>query len=292
MSFSSELKETIINSVYKSACCRRSLLLGALLAKGEAVGADIEIKLEKTEYCNFLSHPIEEIYAKVPTVTAPPKGGRCRVMKFSSKSMASLYERINNAGTELFSPKCQSCTSAFLRGVFLACGRMTDPNKAFCLEFSLGNRYETFQACFQELGLPFKYVKRKTENILYTKNSSVIEDFFAISELVDATFTVINIKFENEQKNIANRLTNLDSGNISRAVGAAQEQYALIFELSERNMLSKLPDELRATAELRLDHPEMSMAQLAMHSIPPITKSGLSHRMNKIMKLAKELLLK
>ena len=292
MSFSSELKETIINSAYKSACCRRSLLLGALLAKGDADGADIEIKLEKTEYCEFLAQYISEIYAKVPQITAPPKGGRCRVMQFSSKSIASLYERFSSGELELFSHKCQLCTSAFLRGAFLACGRMTDPNKAFCLEFSLGNRVETFKNCFEELGLTFKYVKRKTENILYTKNSSVIEDFFAISELVDATFTVINIKFENEQKNIANRLTNLDSGNISRAVGAAQEQYGLIFELSEKNMLSKLPDELRATAELRLNHPEMSMAQLAMHSIPPITKSGLNHRMNKIMKLAKELLLK
>jgi DNA-binding protein WhiA len=62
--------------------------------------------------------------------------------------------------------------------------------------------------------------------------------------------------------------------------------------LNEKKLLSRLPEELISTAKMRLENPEMSLSQLAMHSIPPLTKSGISHRMAKITKLAEELLKK
>ena len=291
MSFSSDVKQTVIEAQYRSLCCRRAFLDGVLLAKAAVDGKrSVSVNLEKLEYAEYVSKYVKEIYSKEPKITTPPKGGRCKVVSFSSRTLGVTLAAARDLDRRPFTLKCQGCTAAFLRGVFLACGRMTDPNKSFCLEFSLGNNISVIKNSFDELGLEFKTAIRRTETLLYTKNSTVIEDFFAMADLMSATFAVVNIKFENEQINIANRQTNLDSGNISRAVSAAAAQYELIKELYDRRLFGKLPEELRYTAELRLNNPEMSLAQLAMHSHPPITKSGLIHRMNKIMKLSKELL--
>ena len=62
--------------------------------------------------------------------------------------------------------------------------------------------------------------------------------------------------------------------------------------LYDKKILNQLPEELISTAKMRLENPDMSLSQLAMHSVPPLTKSGISHRMTKIVKLAEELLKK
>ncbi len=291
MSFSSEIKDIIINAPYKNQCCRRALVQGAAVAKARlGDNGNILLNVEKLEYAEFISALIKQIYGNDPTVGAPERGGRCKCISFKSKSLYSDIAAARDGKGSVFTQKCPACESAFLRGVFLSSGRLTDPSKAFCLEFSLGNEINIIYEAFLSFGLDFKRAQRRTESLLYTKNSTVIEDFFAMAAVTEATFAVINIKFENEQKNIANRQTNLDSGNISRSVSAAGMQHELISELAARGMMSRLPEELRATAQLRLDHPEMSLSQLAIHSSPPLTRSGLVHRMNRIVKLCRELL--
>ena len=65
-----------------------------------------------------------------------------------------------------------------------------------------------------------------------------------------------------------------------------------IKKLIENGLFNTLPDDLQETAKMRLNHPDMSMAQLALHSTPQISKSGITHRMARIMKIGKELLAK
>ena len=102
----------------------------------------------------------------------------------------------------------------------------------------------------------------------------------------------MNIKIANELKNNANRLRNFDTVNITKAVDAANSQITVIRELYDRNLLGSLPSELEATARLRLENPDMSLAQLAIHSVPPVSKSGITHRLQKIMEFGERLLKK
>ena len=171
------------------------------------------------------------------------------------------------------------------------CGRASDPNKQYCLEFSIGNR-DFLKDFFEEIGLDLKYTVRKSECILYTKNSSVMEDFFAMSDLNRAAFDIMNLKINNDFINMANRQRNLDTIGIGKAVAAATPQLELIGALKERRLLSKLPDELLEMAMLRLKNPDMSLAQLARQSVPPLTKSGIKHRMDRLLKVGEELLKK
>ncbi len=292
MSVSYGIKATIMDLQYKNACCRRALLQGVLASKA-FVGEDknVYINLEKDEQVSFLENLIKEFYGKEIILSPSKKGGRGKRFFFDSKSARNFILSLDGADT-LFVEKCQSCTASFLRGMFFACGRFSDPQKQFCLEFSLGNRVSLFAMLFESLGLEMKSVTRRAENILYSKNSSIIEDFFATAELNETAYTIMNIKIRNEFLNDANRRRNFDTVNITKSVDAAGPQLSLIIKLEKHKLLEMLPEELANTAKLRLAYPDFSLSQLARLSVPPISKSGLTHRMAKIMKLGKELLMK
>ena len=283
MSFSYDVKDYIIKAQYKNVCCRRALLQGAFAAKGYSEDENIaSINFEKKDIIDFVSRLVKEFYGKEMITSSLPRGGRGKKNTFFGKAMAKYISSINDGNID-FNQKCPLCLSSFLKGVFLASGRVSNPEKQFCLEFSLGNRSESFMEYFAELGFDFKINERKSECVLYTKNSSVIEDFFALAELNDIAYTFMNIKIANEFLNNANRLRNFDTVNISKAVDAANSQYQLIKKLHDNELMGLLPDELRDTAKLRFENPDMSLSQLARVSIPPISKSGILHRMKKIM---------
>ena len=292
MSFSSDIKNEIMRATYKNACCRRALLDGMLAAKGIASDGTVSFNTENLETAAFANTLIKDFFGKEVDVTAPARGGRCKTVSFKSKAAASYILDAEQTRRVSFKERCPLCRMAFFRGVFFSVGRVTDPAKQFCLEFSLGNKLIYFAEFFMEAGLEMKISSRASERLLYTKNSTVIEDFFSMADLNGATFTIMNVKIANDLKNNANRLRNFDTVNITKAVDAANAQITVIRELDRRGLLSSLPTELEATARMRLENPDMSLSQLAIHSIPAVTKSGISHRLRKIMEFGERLLKK
>lgn len=289
MSFSKEQKEMLIRESYKLSCCRRSFLVGILLSKGEQRDGKILIRTDGEASAVALLPLLTEAFGKSADVTTPSGGGRGRELSFSSPSAERLLT--HNKEEILYYPSltCKGCRSAFFAGIFFAVGRITDPKKQFCLEFSLGNRTEVFKSFFEESGLSPKYTRRREERILYFRDSASMEDYFALAGMNRTAFLLMNCKIENEFRNNANRVTNCETKNIQKAVSAGALQIAKIEELERRGMLSRLPEELEKTARLRLLYRDLSLFQLAQKAVPPITKSGLSHRLSKIVRLADEL---
>ena len=74
--------------------------------------------------------------------------------------------------------------------------------------------------------------------------------------------------------------------NISKTVAASARVLDAIKALQDANLLSTMPEELESTAMLRLQYPDYSLARLAAQFTPPISKPGLSHRLNKIVDFA------
>ena len=93
----------------------------------------------------------------------------------------------------------------------------------------------------------------------------------------------------NEKRAEEARATNWEAANIGRTVRAGQRQLNAIRRLAESHKLESLPPELRETARLRLEHAEVSLTELAALHTPPITKSGLNHRLRKITQAGEEL---
>ena len=66
------------------------------------------------------------------------------------------------------------------------------------------------------------------------------------------------------------------------------EAYRQVEELACEKLLATLPEKLRITARLRVEHPEATLAELAEMFDPPVSKSAVNHRMRKLAELAKE----
>ena len=103
---------------------------------------------------------------------------------------------------------------------------------------------------------------------------------------------VVNVKsiYHFINRNNTNRIVNCETNNISKSVTASHKQISVIDELERANLLSSLPEELEATARLRIKYRDLSLSQLAAVAVPAISKSGLSHRLKKIMEYSETLL--
>ena len=290
MSFLSDVKSQIIAQPYKNVCCRRAILYGFAVAKGRAKDQSIQISLENAECIEFLSSLVFEFYGKVPDIHSNPSGGRCKIVSFKSPSLEKHLNSLDNDVASPFIPKCKGCSSAFLAGAFLACGRATNPQKQYRIEFSPIKNIEKLQSVLLENGLDFSITHRRGEDILYTSNSVTAEDFFAEIGLNSTAFMLMNSKIEGQFKNEANRITNCETHNIMKTVSASHRWVNAIEALEAANLLSNLPEELEDTARMRLKYKDYSLSRLALEFTPPISKPGLSHRLNKIVELADALL--
>ncbi len=186
---------------------------------------------------------------------------------------------------------CQGCFQTFVGTAFLCSGTMTDPNKEYNLEF-LTNRYNLardFEALLGEHEFSPHRTCRKGSNIIYVKASETILDLLAFMGAAGATMELMNLKFYRDVRNKANRITNCETANISKVVNANAQTHRAIRYLEEQGDLESLPEALRQAARLRKENPQASLAQLAALSQPPVSKSGLSHRMKKLESLAAEL---
>ena len=74
--------------------------------------------------------------------------------------------------------------------------------------------------------------------------------------------------------------------NLDKTMNAASKQIAAIEKLMNKGVFSQLPDQLREIAELRIEHSDISLIELGKLVNPPIGKSGVNHRLRKIVEIA------
>ena len=287
MFFLEDVKKQIVEQRHKSSCCRRAMLNGIIFAKACVFNEQIAVVLENREAIEYTALLIKEFFGKDSEIIS--SGGRRRLLRFKSGACEKYLNSIT-LDSPLFLEKCTTCKSAFLRGIFLAAGRMTDPQKQYRIEIAPTERHEMLLRLLSEYGLTFSLAKRREEYFLYTGNSGVAEDFFAAIGLNSVAFLLMNSKIESEFKNTANRITNCETNNILKTVSASARCVSAIEALADANLLSTLPEELEKTARMRLLYKDYSLARLAAEFSPPISKPGLSHRLNKIMEISESLL--
>jgi len=295
MSASHELKNEIITQQYKSACCRRAFLLGVIFAKGEVDVKNVFISLEKLQYVDFVSQLIREFYSKEARIFRSDKGGRRIFLSFDSNSAAKYIADLDDLSGEfnvcnIITQKCSSCLPAFLKGVFLASGRLSDPNKQFSLEFTLGKRTDTFAKILTDLDLRPHISRRKTGDMIYFRNSYDIEDFYGYAGINHAVFGIIEAKIASLARRESQRYLNCVTNNYNKMSEVANRQIVIIERLVEHNLLSSLPEELEKTARMRIEYPDLPLSMLAAKMTPAISKSGLSHRLKKIEEIGAKLL--
>jgi DNA-binding protein WhiA len=116
-----------------------------------------------------------------------------------------------------------------------------------------------------------------------------VEDLLAIMGAQHTIFEVINSRIEREIRNNENRATNCVAKNIEKTIFAATRHVEAINKLMEHGKLENLPEGVKITAMLRYRNPDATLDELARMHEPTISKSGLNHRLQKILEAAEDL---
>lgn len=291
MSFSSDVKNEIMSLFVKSKCCRHAMLRGLMLA---ADGGDVvSFPTESKAVCDFTSRLISELLGITPDISEQFFVGRTRyVLSFKSPKISDFIQRCDNGEPfgEISDFRCQNCSHNFVRGAFLALGSITDPEKGTHIEFLVPSEHRAnlLDELLAELGHSPRRVTRKKKVGLYYKSSASVEELLAEMGVNSSVFKLMNVKIEKEIRNNENRATNCVAKNISKAVNASFAQVSAIIRLKDCGVFDTLSDDLRVTAELRLENSEATMSELAALHLPPISKSGVSHRLARIIEIAEK----
>lgn len=183
------------------------------------------------------------------------------------------------------------CKRAFLRGAFLTCGSLSDPEKDYHLEFVLKNEAQAdmLRSVLASLSVEAGSVMRKKAYVLYIKDSEMIATVLTLADATVALMELENIRILKEVRNDVNRRVNCETANIEKTVRAASKQVEDIRFLAGAPGFDDLPEELKLTAALRLEHPEVSLSELAMLHPTSVSRSGINHRLKKLCILAEKL---
>ena len=291
MSFCSDVKNELIN-IRPSACCKPSYIYGFMLFGRSFSVKKISIQTGNEnvakEYAEIIKHTYKaQVDITVggsvrPTYKAEvlSEGDRLKILALIDFGISeTVIDR------SLFLRDC--CVQSFIRGAFLACGNINDPLKEYRIEFSVKNEAlaEDFNSILAELDINLRKTSRGKATVLYTKDSTTIEDLLTIMGDTARTLSVIDTKIMKSVKNNINRARNCDNANISRTVEASIKQRTAIEFLEKTDRLYSLPGELLEVALLRKENPEATLKELCKISVTPISLSGMNHRLKRIVEI-------
>lgn len=183
------------------------------------------------------------------------------------------------------------CKRAFVRGLFLACGSVTDPERGYHLEMALGSLGKATEALqlLKAFDVEARIVERKKNYIVYVKEGSRIVDLLNVMEAHVALMAFENVRIVKEMRNTINRKVNCETANIKKTVSASARQIADIQYIKDTSGFGTLPKGLADIANLRLEHAEVSLKELGSMLEPPIGKSGVNHRLRRLSEIAADM---
>ena len=180
------------------------------------------------------------------------------------------------------------CRRAFLRGAFLGSGSCTNPYRGYHLEIIARSQAfaEQLLSVLTAFGPEAKTMLRREKPVVYLKGDEVS----AFLALIGANASVLKFesaRSERDFRNYVNRTTNCETANIEKTVLASTDQVNAIEIIEEYMGLNRLPAPLYEAALLRLNHPEATLQELA--DLAEIGKSGMNHRLSRLVRIAKEI---
>lgn len=307
MSFSSVCKDELIKIRIKNRELRLAQLSGMTLTAGGIRISRSPAVFYHTENLSVAKHisaiaaslyeldaVIEEKRAehrKTPSYEVVLSGGQTQMLL--SETGAMTY---GDGGLKLMSElpaflsDDEEAARAFLRGCFLGSGTCTDPKRGYHLELifrteSVSDRVLTLLHGF---GLSAKKSVRNGDRYLvYLKDGDDVSGMLALIGANVAAMKLENVRVEKDMRNYINRTSNCETANLDKQVVASIRQRAAIAAIDRHYGIRSLPASLQEAAQLRINHPDATVQELA--DLADIRKSGMYHRLDRLMKLAEGL---
>lgn len=177
---------------------------------------------------------------------------------------------------------------AFLRGAFLGGGSVNKPQSDYHLEFMSSNEVFANEIIYvlRLFKISARMTERKDEYVVYLKEGDAVTSCIQIMGAGQALMEFETVRVMKTVRNQINRQVNCETANLQKTVDAAVRQLEAIRIIERHDRFSSLPDKLRYIAEVRIEHPDASLQELADHIGGVLSKSGIGHRLRKLEQIA------
>lgn len=287
VTFSSKVKLELCNKTQNkvSSFSSKAELYGLVLFAKKSNADTFLFTAENENVCKRMSDLIYKEF-KVPSDVISLKN------KFLVSIPINIYKKITYVSLENMKQKTKNVV-AILKGAFLSIGTITDPNVDYHLEWCTQNKVlaeyiKELILSISKLHINVGITKRKSAYVVYIKGSENISDILTLLGAPICAMEIIQIKMVKEVRNNINRITNFEAANISKTAVAAAKQVYAIEKIKKEEKFNKLSDDLQEIANLRLLSPDMSLRDLGKMLSKPLSRSGVNHRLKKILELAFE----
>ena len=178
-----------------------------------------------------------------------------------------------------------------IREAFIKRGFISDPNKDYHLEilFKTKKKAEELKKIINSFGINIRLISKNRNYMIYLKEGEEISSFLALIGANKAVIKFEEIRVLKETRNNINRIVNCETANLNKTINASVNQIEDINWLKKNKKINKLTDQLQEIAKIRIENPDSTYEELGKMLIKPIGKSGVSHRLNKISQIVREL---
>ena len=297
MTFTTSLKEEIAKNDINVLEARYELV-AFLNCVAKFSKEEINITVENASIARRIYREIKEIYGVNPKIIIRVQK-RFKVKQIyilSIKEKVDFIKKDISVGIKIEVDDLVSDEEkmAFLEGVFLAVGNVSNPRTSgYHLEFIFTKERLAKQVLnlLNYFNLKAKLIKRGYKNIVYIKASECISDLIKRFHATNSLFYFEDIRIYRDHKNMVNRLNNCEIANQEKTFRTGQIQLENINYLKEHDLFGLLEENTRIVADARVKYPEVSMQELAdivtLENNYKIGKSGVNHHFIKINNLVK-----
>lgn len=313
MTFSSKIKNELSRTEISKTCCLKAEIAALVRTTGYINfkgfnKVEIEFSTENAAVARRIFKLLKILY-NMHTDVSVKKSNRLKkhnnyiikiddekVKDFLQDTMLIKGEEINFMNFDFEVPlklvKKDCCKRAYIKGSFMGCGSISDPEKSYHAEFVSNHEQHSQGLCelMKTYDIKAKMIFRKNYYVTYVKESEQISDLMNVMGAHNALLEFENVRVVKETRNRINRVINCESANLDKIVDTSMRQIKLIKVLKRHKAVDKLPDNLRELAYLRLKHNNASLKELGEMLNPPLGKSGVNHRLKKIETIAEEFL--
>lgn len=183
----------------------------------------------------------------------------------------------------------------YIIGAFLGCGSISVPEvegeSGYHLEFAFTNGVmaDDFASLLLRNGFNPKFANRKDKCLIYFKDIENILNLLTFMKAMKSVIVINEIVAERQTRNLVNRQLNCELANIDKTVKSAEKQIQAIEKIESIVGLDFLDEKLMEIAKLRKKNPDLSLEELGEMLSPPISKSGVNHRLRKLVSIANTL---
>lgn len=307
MSFTAEVKEELSRVASQRSCCPRAELSALVRVEGtiHLAGGEryrLEMATETAPVARKAIKLMHELYGLKTELTVRRsvlhKTNNYLITVPSQPALASALADLGILGDEggltygvlprLVRRDC--CAVSYLRGAFLGGGFVADPHGDFHFELTAETEQHArdLVGLMARFGIEARVTLRRGLFAVYLKGAEPIVTFLALVGAHRALLRTEDVRILKSMRNDVNRLVNAETANLQKSADAAIAQIEDIRYLAETQGLDWLPPALQELAQLRLDHPEVSIRELGEYAQPALSKSAVYHRIRRIEQLAAE----